>query len=219
MNKNAIISAVKGRSAIKYFDPNKKIADEDFKFLLEVAQLCPSSFGLEPWNILVIQNKDIRNKMIPFASGASNQLSTSSHFVVFTIKTDLDATSKYFEHINKDVKQLDEAQYNSFLESFSAFSHDKLNVYDDRTKQDWAKKQSYIAMANMLMAAAEIGIDSCPIEGFIINDIENLLSKNGLIDLNDSRVSVMAAFGYRDEKHSVHSKTRRNMDEIVRFID
>ncbi len=219
MDKNLIQKAAEERKAVKFFDTNKKISNEDFEFLLEIARLSPSSFGLEPWNILVVQNQELRNELIPFASGAVNQLLTASHFVIFTIKTALEPTSKYFEHINRDVKQLDSDGYDRFIESFSAFSEQKLNVYDDRSRQDWAKKQAYIAMANMILAAAEIGINSCPIEGFFIDKIEQVLSDNNIIDINESRVAVMVALGYQDETHTIHEKCRRPMQEIVKIIN
>ncbi|MBP5490672.1 MAG: NAD(P)H-dependent oxidoreductase [Lachnospiraceae bacterium] len=217
--KNNILKRAVYRKAIKVFNVEKKIPQEDFEFLLKTAQYSPSSFGLEPWNILVVQNKDLREEISEFATGAQNQLRTASHFVIFTVKKDLAPESEYFYHINRDIKKLDEEARKKFIDSFSAFQKDKLDVYDDRTRLDWAKKQAYIAMGYMMLAAIQIGIDSCPIEGFFPGKVESVLEKKGVLDTKRDRIAVMVAFGYRDKSVSIHKKTRRKLNEIVKVID
>lgn len=218
MEKNLIIEAATNRCAVKVFDKDRTISDSDFAFLLDMARLSPSAFGLEPWNIVVVQNENLRQKLSEVASGAQRQLKTASHFVIFTIKKDLLPTSAYFEHINKDVKRFSDAECQNFINSFSTFCNQKLNLYDDRTRYDWAKKQAYIALSNMILSAALIGIDSCPIEGFLENEVEQILSQAGAINLSFDKVAVMAAFGYKDTTVSIHAKSRRTMDEVVKFV-
>lgn len=218
MNKKDIVEAAIWRSAIKNFDINKKISEEDFKLLLQVAQYSPSSFGLEPWNIIVLQNSELRENIMPYASGAQNQLRTASHFVIFTVKRDLLPTSKYFKNICTNVKKMEQEAYFNFVSTFSAFVETKQKLTNQRERIDWAGKQSYIALGNMMNAAALMGIDSCPIEGFIADEIENILEKNGKFSSDIDKIVVMAAFGYRVEEPK-HIKARRNIDEIVRIID
>ena len=79
---------------------------------------------------------------------------------------------------------------------------------------DWASKQSYIALGNMLTAAAMIGIDSCPIEGFIKEKAEVLLREKFGVDTEKYGLSYMVAFGYRKENPR-RSKSRRNIKDII----
>ena len=82
-DKKVLLEAMKYRYATKKFDPEKIISDEDFETLLEAARLSPTSFGMEPWKILVIQNRKIREEMMPYGWGARAGLTGASHFVVF----------------------------------------------------------------------------------------------------------------------------------------
>jgi nitroreductase len=218
MNKSQILKSAIWRSAIKQFDPVKKISDADFDFLLEIARLSPSSYGFEPWNIVVLQNEKLRKAIRPQALGASKQLDTASHFLIFTVKTDLTANSKYFEHILRDVRKMPAVARLATKTSFRPFARFLQDLTDDRKRHDWAAKQAYIAMANIMLAAAEIGIDSCPIEGFNLAKVEKILSQNNVVDLTTDRVAVMLALGYRAGEPK-HPKTRRAMDEIVKYIN
>ncbi|MBW2741501.1 MAG: NAD(P)H-dependent oxidoreductase [Deltaproteobacteria bacterium] len=217
MESKRIIDASIWRSAIKVFDKEHIISNDDFNSLLEIARFSPSSLGLEPWSILVLQNEALRKAIRPYATGAQRQLDSASHFVIFTIKKDLEATSEHFKHINLDVKKLDETAYLAFVSVFKEFQQKKQDLTDSRKRIDWAGKQAYIALGNMMLAAALLGIDSCPIEGFFPNDVETVLEKEGLIDTKVEHIVVMAAFGYR-AGDPTSPKTRRSLDEIVRII-
>ena len=85
--KQQIIEAFQFRHATKSFDPTKKITEDDFSFILETARLSPSSFGYEPWNLLVIQNESVRNEIREVSWGAQGQLPTASHYVIFLART------------------------------------------------------------------------------------------------------------------------------------
>lgn len=214
----SIIDAAIWRSAIKVFDKERIISNDDFNSLLEVARFSPSSLGLEPWSIVVLQNEALRKAIRPYASGAQRQLDSASHFVIFTIKKDLEAESEHFKHINLNVKKMDETAYLNFVSIIKAFQQKKQDLTDHRKRMDWAGKQAYIALGNMMLAAALIGIDSCPIEGFVPNDVETVLEKEGVIDTKIEHITVMVAFGYRSSD-SIPPKTRRSLDEIVRVFE
>jgi Nitroreductase len=204
--------------AIKTFDKKRNINDTDFEFLLEIARFSPSSYGFEPWNIIVLQNQELRDKISSVTWGGSSQLTTASHYIIFTVKTDLDWNSKhYFKHILPDTRGASSEIITGIKESFKKFQEEQQDLTDERKRHDWAAKQAYIAMANMMSAAAMIGIDSCPIEGFYNNNVEEILSENNVINLDTDRLTVMAAFGYRDEK-SPRAKSRREMSEIVKWV-
>ncbi|MBL1704567.1 NAD(P)H-dependent oxidoreductase, partial [Klebsiella pneumoniae] len=90
-------------------------------------------------------------------------------------------------------------------------------LQSDRAVFDWASKQTYIALGNMMTSAAQIGIDSCPIEGFDKEKVDSLLRQEGMIKEDNFEVSVMVAFGYRKEEPK-RDKTRQTMDTIVEWI-
>jgi nitroreductase len=160
----------------------------------------------------------LRDQLAPVSWGAAPQLASCSHFVIFTVKNDLTPDSDHFRHIMTDICGDDDATQVRALANFQAFQEaEQQDLNDDRKRHDWAAKQAYIAMANMMNAAAQIGVDSCAIEGFHWADVEKILSDNGVVDLTTDRVAVMVAFGYRAGEPP-YAKARRALDEIVRTI-
>ncbi len=216
-NKNReILDAFRFRYACKRFDPDKEISKEDFDTILEAAHLSPSSFGLEPWKILVLQDKDIKEKLAPIAWGALNSLSSASRFVILLArkKNDLTHGSEYLTHMIKNVQKRPDDLADRKRETFLNFQKNDFNLLDnDRSLFDWASKQTYIVLANMLTAAALLRIDSCPIEGFDQKAADALLAAEGVMDLEHFGVSVMAGFGYRQEVP--RPKVRQPLQDVV----
>lgn len=212
-NKAEILQAATWRSATKKFDTNRKISDQDWQFLLEIARLAPSSYGFEPWNILVV-GLDMRRKLQPALGGTNAPRLEASHFVIFTVRNDLGSDSKYFRQIMKD-HGMNLAIRTAYMAHFKTFLKDQ-DLTDQRKRRDWAGKQAYLAFGQMIFAAAEIGIDSCPIEGFDRAKAEQILSDNDALDLDTDSVVLMAAFGYRAAEP--RPKTRRPLDRIVREV-
>jgi len=213
--KEKIIEAFFFRHACKEFDAEKKIKDEDFSFILETARLSPSSFGLEPWKFLVVQNKELREKLKEFTWGGQKQIPTASHLIVMLARKGyfMKYDSEYIRDFRKSVQQLSEDVIkvkNSFYENFQ--KNDFKLLDNERFIFDWACRQTYIALANMMTAAAMIGIDSCPMEGFVAEKIEAVMKNYFGIDPQRFGVSCMVAFGYR--KDEPRPKTRQPMDKI-----
>ncbi|EEL50914.1 MULTISPECIES: NAD(P)H-dependent oxidoreductase [Bacillus cereus group] len=218
--KEEILKAYQFRHACKEFDVNKKISDEDFHFILETGRLSPSSFGFEPWKFVVIQNQDIRNKLLPVAWGAQKQLPTASHFVVILArkKEEMIYNSSYISNFMQNIQQLPEEVITMKRGFYKEFQENDFQLLEsDRAMFDWASKQTYIALGNMMTAAAQIGIDSCPIEGFQQEKVDAILKEEGIISDDTFGVSVLVAFGYRLEEPK-RDKTRQTMDMIVEWI-
>ncbi|BFU59671.1 MULTISPECIES: NAD(P)H-dependent oxidoreductase [Rodentibacter] len=212
-----VIELLNQRSSTRYYDSSKKISDEDFNAILECARLSPSSVGSEPWKLLVIQNKTLREKIKPFSWGMANQLNDCSHVVVLLAKKNARYDSPFFIDVMTR-KGLNEAQQKQALEKYKALQEDEMNLLEsDRTLFDWCSKQTYIALANMLTGAAALGIDSCPIEGFNYELMNQTLAEEGLFDPNEYGVSVAATFGYRSR--DITKKSRKAMDEIVTWVE
>nr|WP_170885695.1 NAD(P)H-dependent oxidoreductase [Bacillus alkalicellulosilyticus] len=215
-----ILDAFYFRHATKEFDPQKKISTEDFQTILEAGRLSPSSVGYEPWKFVVIQNQQLREKIKEVTWGAQGQLPTASHFVVILARTikDTKYDSEYVKHQMLTVKKLPEELFEKVKGLYKSFQENDLNLLEsERSMFDWASKQTYIALANMMTTAALLGIDSCPIEGFDYDKVQQLLAEENLLEDGHLAVSVMVAFGYRSQEP--RPKTRKSMNDVVQWIE
>ncbi|MFS0635509.1 NAD(P)H-dependent oxidoreductase [Mesobacillus foraminis] len=218
--KQETLDAFGFRHATKEFDPNKKISEEDFRYILEAGRLSPSSVGYEPWKFVIVQNESLRRKLREVSWGAQGQLPTASHFMLILARTikDTKYDSEYVRDQMLNVKQIPEDIFEQMLVRYKSFQENDLNLLEnERTMLDWAGKQTYIALANMMTAAALIGIDSCPIEGFDYNKVQKILSEEGLLEDGHLAISVMAAFGYRAREP--RPKTRKQLEDIVQWVN
>lgn len=216
ISKEEILNAFQFRHATKEFDPTKTISDEDMRFILETAHLSPSSFGFEPWHFIVVQDKELRESLKPVAWGAPLKLDTASHFVLgLSMKAPMvKHDSDYIMHMMKDVKQLPEDVIEMYSKFYREFQERDFNLDSDKKLFDWASKQTYISLGNMMTAAALTGIDSCPIEGFHQEKAEALLKDKFGVDTDKYGLSFMVAFGYR-KANPEFGKSRRNFEDIV----
>jgi nitroreductase len=220
-----ILDAFQSRHATKVFDPSKKISDSEFETILETARLSPSSFGMEPWQLLIIQSPEKRELFREFswgANGATNgtagQLGTSSHFCLFLAHTGETMThhSDYLQRHMKEVKEFPEDVIGFINGAYQKFQESDFHIEGDRQISDWSARQAYIALANMMTGAALLGIDSCPIEGFEIDKTQAVLEEHFGIDPIKYRPAVMVAFGYRANEPAF-PKTRRSIEDVVHW--
>lgn len=216
--REQILSAFNFRHACKSFDATQKISDEDFDFILEAGRLSPSSFGFEPWKFLVIQKTKLREKIKPVCWGAQGQLPTASHFVIILARKEssMHYESDYILDHMRNVKQLPEDVVNMVSDFYRDFQTRDFRLTESpRAIFDWSCKQTYIALGNMMSVAAQIGIDSCPIEGFDREKLEPLLEQEGMLDVTEFGVSVMVAFGYRENEP--FPKTRHREEAVIEW--
>lgn len=214
--KDQVLTAFNYRSAVRYYDPTRKITDEDFNFILELGRLSPSSVGSEPWKFLVIQNAQLREKLKPFSWGMASQLDDCSHLVIILAKKHARFDTQFFLEIAKRRGYSGE-QLQTALARYRAFQENDMKIAnDERALFDWTSKQTYIALANMMTGAAMIGIDSCPIEGFNYEKMNNVLEQTGTYDPMEYGVSVGVTFGYRIK--DITKKSRKPIQEIVSWI-
>ena len=216
ISKEVILNAFQFRHATKEFDSTKIIKEDDFNFILETAKLSPSSFGFEPWHFIVVQDKELRELLKPVAWGAPVKLDTASHFVLgLSMKAPMVKwDSDYIMHMMKDVKQLPSEVIEMYSKFYREFQERDFDLDTDKKLFDWASKQTYIALGNMMTSAALIGIDSCPIEGFHQEKAEVLLREKFGVDTAKYGLSFMTAFGYR-KADPEFGKSRRDLGDIV----
>lgn len=215
--KQQVLEAFRFRHATKLYDETKLISDEDFKYILEAGRLSPSSLGSEPWKFLVVQDPAMRDKLMPVCPGAVEKLRTASHFVILLARKGVRYDSKYLISQMKDIQQMPEAVIETVTGHYKNFQELNHLLDNERTLADWSSKQTYIALGNMMTAAALIGIDSTPMEGFNATELEKLLAAEGLLEKGQFTPSVLAAFGYRKEEPA-RPKARRSLEEVVEWI-
>ena len=207
--KDEFLKIMDFRHACKIFDETKKIGDEDIRYILEVGRKSPSSFGMEAWKFLVITNDELREKLKPFCWNQP-QITTCSHLVVVlagieTLKVESGVVRSQLMRRNLPIEKLD-----AFIELYASHLSDTLS--SDKNIYQWSASQTYIASANMMNAGANIGIDSCPIEGFEKENIEKVLE----LDTTKFQVAMMLPFGYRINEQS--KQLRSDFDSVVEFI-
>ncbi|WP_168123142.1 NAD(P)H-dependent oxidoreductase [Paenibacillus sp. HB172176] len=219
--KASILEAFGFRHACKAFDSSKKIPQEDFGFILETARLSPSSYGFEPWRFLVLQNEALRRKLLPVVWGGQGQLPTASHLVVALArkKQAMLPDSPHVQRIMREVHHLPDAIADMLEQKYEQFLNEGFKLIEnDRAMFEWACRQTYLAVGNMMTAAAQIGIDSCPMEGFDKDGVEQALREEGLLDGEEFGVACFVAFGYRKEQPA-RPKSRQAMEEIVQWVE
>ena len=214
--RQAIIAAFQRRFATKKFDPEKKIAPADWHTIMEAARLSPSSMGYEPWKFLLLENEQMKEDLKQFAWGAVNSLNGASHFVIILARKHMDVHNPHIKHMVNDIMGGQFAVDSPRSKKLISFQENDFDLTDDRKLFDWASKQTYIPLANMMTTAAMLGIDSCPIEGFNRQQVEDYLAAKGVLDPDEFGVSLMLGLGYRAMEQP--KKTRQPMDEILTVI-
>jgi len=208
--KNDYTKAMAFRHACKLFDETKKINNEKLRYILEVGRTSPSSFGLEGWKFLVISNQTLKEKIRP-ACWNQVQITSCSHLVVLLAEIEGARVESGKPKAQLARRGMNEATLQGYVEKYA--NHLKDTLATDKSTYEWTARQTYIAGANMMTAAAFIGIDSCPIEGFEKEKVEEILE----LDTSKWQVAMLLPFGYRVNEQS--AQLRLPFDEVVEFID
>lgn len=209
---NTFIENQNWRYATKKFDASKKISTKDLEILKEAIRLSTSSYGLQPYKILIIENPEIRAKLQPVSWGQT-QITEASHLFVFANFTDVQES-----HIDEYVTNIANTRgiKTEDLKGYSDFMKSKIISLDSDTKSIWTSKQTYLALANLMNAAAELKIDVTPMEGFESEKYNEILGLNEL-GLN---ASLVATIGYRhnDDQTQFFTKVRKSNSELFTTI-
>ena len=208
-NKNSFIDALNWRYATKKFDSAKKISEKDLNELLESARLSASSFGLQPWKFVVVEDKNLREKLKGEGFGQP-QITDASHLIVLCSIRNLDEKyiKKYIEHVAK-IRGISVDALKGSEDMMVGFA----KQIGKQAMLEWTKKQTYIALGTLLSACALKKIDASPMEGFNPEKFDEILGleKLGLAS------AVLCAVGYRSEKDETQhqKKIRFDMKDIV----
>jgi len=199
------------RHACKMFDENRKISDKEINYILEVGRASPSSFGMEAWKFLVITNHELKAKLQP-ACWNQPQITSCSHLIILLAGIENAKPSSGEPQKRFARRPLSQEQIDGYINLYSNHLRDTLS--SDTNIYHWTARQCYIAGANMMTAGAFIGIDSCPIEGFDKNQVEEEILE---LDTTLYQVAMLLPFGYRVNEQS--AQLRLDFDEVVEFIE
>ena len=199
------------RHACKRFDQTKKISDEDMLFILEAGRNSPTSFGQEGWKFLVITDEELKKKIRPHCWNQP-QITTCSHLVVIlaaieNLKPQSKVPLKRFQR-----RDLPKERIEKYIDLYTNHLQKTGVLKNDDTLYEWSSKQCYIALANMMTAAAVKGIDSCAIEGMDRKEVEKILN----LDRSKFQIAILLPLGYRVKPQP--KRVRLSLDEICEFI-
>jgi len=206
-----LIDKLNWRYATKIFDPHKKVSAHDLAFLKEAIRLSVSSYGLQLYKVLIIENDDIREELRK-SSWNQSQITDASHLFVFC-----NYTRNYDQHVDSYIRRIIELQGKSDdgLKQYGEFIKKTIAGMPTEERKSWSEKQTYLALNNLLMACAELKIDACPMEGFDKQAYNRLL---GLDELG-LNASVIAPVGYRSDNDETQErqKVRKSMEELFQM--
>ncbi|MBT9186681.1 NAD(P)H-dependent oxidoreductase [Zobellia russellii] len=206
------IDHLKWRYATKKFDASKKIASDNLEKIKEAIQLSASSYGLQLYKVLIIENPLIREQL-KTASWGQDQITDASHLIVFCNYTHVEDTHvDDFLHrtaITQNIEMNNLSDYGNFMKG-------KIKAMTALESFHWTVRQTYLALGNLLSACAELKIDSCPMEGFEADKYNAILglTEKGL------NAAVVATIGYRShEDHTQHRpKVRKPLEELFEAV-
>jgi len=201
------------RYAVKQFDPQHQIDDPTWHALTEALRLSPSSGGLQPWKFVVVTDPAVRAQLVP-ASYGQTQVREASHLVVFTAKTDFD-TADVDAHIRRtaEIKNVPVAALAGLR---GMLVGGIVESKDPAARAAWAARQTYLALGVLLTAAAVLGVDAAPMEGFSPEQYDTILNlkEKGLT------ATVICALGYRapGDKYANSPKVRFYRSEVFLHV-
>ena len=209
---NTVLEHRTWRYATKKFDASKKVSDQDLETLMEATRLSASSYGLQPYHVFVITDQEVKEKLKP-ASWNQSQITDASHLIVFANATDFgeELVDDYLTNMSETRSIPLEG-----LKGYADLMKSKLMELTTEEKSNWTARQAYIAFGNLMQAAAELKIDTCPMEGFEADKYNEIL---GLNDKN-LNAAVVLAIGYRSEEDVTQHlpKVRKSKEELFTLI-
>lgn len=213
LNATEILEQLNWRYATKEFDPSKKIPAETIEALEEALVLTPSSFGLQPWKFFVVETQSVKDRF-PAVSWNQQQPKDCSHLVVLASQVGYKR-----ENVGQFVARMAEVRGVSeeSLAGYEGFAGGFVDQASDQGWIDaWAQKQVYIALGQLMFAAAALGVDACPMEGIDAKAYDKILGIEG----SGYSTVVACPLGYRSEsdKYATTAKVRFKKSELLKRV-
>lgn len=206
----ALLEDLNWRHAVKAYDPTKKVSAEDLNKILEAARLAPTSSGLQPFRVVVVENQDLKEKMI---EGALNPdvMRDCSHVLVFAAwdKYSDEKIDRVYDH-HTDVRDLPQGRFSSYTDKIK-------ELYGSQTPDEHfahTARQTYIALALAMAQAAELKVDCTPAEGFSNEKVDAILN---LAERGLKSVTLLY-LGYRNDETDYLAKMKKVRIPMEEFI-
>lgn len=209
MNTAALTAALNRRYATKSFDATRKLPAATLDALLDALVLSPSSFGLQPWKFLVVDAPDLRTRLRA-ESWDQSQVTDASQLIVFAARETVEVAD-VDEHLahTAAVRGMEVAALAPMREMMLGF----IAAKDEADQFAWNTRQAYIALGQLMTAAALLEVDSCPLEGIAPAAYDEILELTG----SGYRTVCACALGYRaaDDKYAAAPKVRYPRERVV----
>lgn len=202
-------SALRWRYATKIFDPNGFVQETVVDSILEAGNLAATSYGLQPFQLVVLQDRGVREQLVVSSFG-QRQVVDSSHLIIIAIRTNL--SERYIRQFIR-YKELQRGFQPGAMDGYADIIIGNIMGMPDAARLGWAARQAYLVMGTMLAACAVAQVDACPMEGFIPEDFNRKLNLQKL----DLHAQLLLPIGYRssaDETQNL-AKVRRPLTETV----
>jgi nitroreductase len=203
-----VIEALKWRYAVRRFSA-EKLEERTVQELLEATRLSATSYGLQPYRMVVIDDIETRKRLLPYAMG-QDKVAQCSHLVILAVQADVgdEMVDRYIESVTESRRVPPEK-----LNGLAAHMKEVFAGMDAAQKREWAHQQAYIALGTLLTSAALMKIDSCPMTGFEHGGFDHVL---GLAEIG-LESSVICALGVRhpEDENASLPKVRYEQSDMV----
>lgn len=208
-----LLDALQWRYATKAFDPQRKIPAATWETLVRSLVLSPSSYGLQPYRFLVVENRDTRQQLLPHSWG-QRQVVDASHLVVFAARTTM--TESEIDAFVARVAEVRGVAASALADYRGMMIGDVVKGPRSAVAAEWAARQAYIALGNLLTSAALLGVDACPMEGLVPQEYDRILGLTG----SGYATVVAATLGYRAaiDKYASLPKVRFPESHLVKLV-
>lgn len=213
MTTTELLHALNWRYATKAFDPNRKLTADTWATLQQALVLSASSFGLQPYRFIVVNDPATRAKLLPHAWNQP-QVVNASHFIVFAARTAM--TEAEIDRFIARIVEVRGVNRDSLADYRQMMAGSLLGDEAKARIPHWAARQCYIALGNLLTSAALLGVDACPMEGFVPAEFDRVLG----LPAQGYVAVVCCALGYRsaDDKYAAAPKVRFPASDLVKTV-
>jgi len=211
IHPDQLLENLRWRYAVKAFDPVRKVDPLTWNAIEQSMVLAPSSYGLQPWKFVIVTSPEIKSKL-PGISWNQNQPQDCSHMVVMAVRKSMD--ENYIDRYVESIASTRSVPIEN-LKGYRSMMVGTVQKMDADGLRVWNTRQVYIALGQLMAAAAMLGVDTCPMEGIDSKAYDNVL---GLVDSPFSAV-VGCAVGYRDvsDKSAFAKKVRFPTEDVVEY--
>jgi len=209
MKREEILNDLGWRYATKRFNREASIDEKDYQAVKEAIRLAPTSYGLQPFKVIEIEDRETRTQLQAAGYGQKQIVDASRLMAIASLKSfDNDLIDRYI-NLSMETRGLTEDE----VSGYSNFMKGVFSQWSEETKKSWSEKQAYLALGFGMLAAAELNIDTCALEGIDIPEVNKILQ----LEASDYHVSVLLALGKRAEEDENQHLKKVRLETSVLF--